>query len=142
MFDFPPSLPITIWSNIFMANINKGIKHIEIAVSDLQKSLNFYDKLFEIIGWRKVEKNGYVISNIKVYLKQWSFPHGNTLGARHICFWADDRAMVDRVGDYAKQIGIKMIRGPLIVAEYSPDYYTVDFYDLDGYMLEVAHTPN
>jgi len=123
-----------------MVDINRGIKHIEIAVSDLQKSLNFYDKLFDVLGWLKVDKNGFVCGNTKVYLKQWNFPRGNTLGARHICFWADDRTMVDRAGDYVKQTGVKMIRGPLIVAEYSLDYYTVDFYDPDGYMLEVTHT--
>ncbi|MBM3256706.1 MAG: hypothetical protein FJY98_00015 [Candidatus Liptonbacteria bacterium] len=122
--------------------MNKGIKHIEIAVSDLQKSLDFYDKLFEIIGWEKVAKNGFVVGSTKVYLKKWDFQRGNTLGARHICFWADDRAMVDKVGEYVKNVGVKMIRGPLVVTEYSPEYYTVDFYDLDGYMLEVAHTPN
>jgi len=124
-----------------MPNINRGIKHIEIAVSDLQKSLDFYDKLFSVLGWNKVAGNGFVCGNLKVYLKQWDFPSGNTLGARHICFWADDRAMVDRVGEYIKQTKVKMIRGPLIVTEYSPEYYTVDFYDQDGYMLEVAHTP-
>jgi catechol 2,3-dioxygenase-like lactoylglutathione lyase family enzyme len=122
--------------------MNQGIKHVEIAVSDLQKSLSFYDTFFKTIGWRKVDKNGFVGGNTKVYLKQWSFPSGNTLGARHICFWADDREMVDEVGKYVKGAGVKMIRGPLVVTEYSPDYYTVDFYDPDGYMLEVAHTPN
>ena len=122
--------------------MNQGIKHIEIAVSDLKKSLIFYDTLFATIGWQKVERNGFVCGNIKVYLKQWDYPRGNTLGARHICFWADDRTMVDRVGEYVRSIGVKMIRGPLLVPEYSPDYYTVDFYDPDGYMLEVAHTPD
>ncbi len=122
--------------------MNQGIKHIEIAVSNLQKSLDFYDKLFETIGWKKVDRNGYVCGNIKVYLKQWNYPRGNTLGARHICFWAKDRAMVDRAGECVKRAEVKMIRGPLLVPEYSPDYYTVDFYDPDGYMLEVAHTPD
>ncbi|MFA7000227.1 MAG: VOC family protein, partial [Candidatus Paceibacterota bacterium] len=114
----------------------------EIAVSDLQKSLIFYDKLFEIIGWKKVEKNGYTSGNTKIYLKQWNFPKGNTLGVRHICFWGDSHTMVDKVGEYVKSTGMQMIRGPLIVTEYSPDYYTVDFYDPDRYMLEVAYTPN
>ena len=82
--------------------MTQGIKHIEIAVSDLQKSLTFYDTLFEIIGWKKVEKNGYVSGNLKIYLKKWDFPKGNTLGARHICFWAEDQTMVDRVGEYVK----------------------------------------
>lgn len=122
--------------------MNQGIKHIEIAVSDLQKSLGFYDGLFEIIGWKKVDRNGYVIGGTKVYLKQWDYSKGNSLGARHICFWAQDRSTVDAVGKHVKTTGVKMIRGPLVATEYSPDYYTVDFYDPDGYMLEVAHTPN
>lgn len=122
--------------------MNQGIKHIEIAVSDLQKSLIFYDKLFEIIGWKKVKKNGYTSGNLKIYLKQWNFLKGNTLGVRHICFWGDSHIMVDKVGEYVKSTGMQIIRGPLIVTEYSPDYYTFDFYDPDGYMLEVAHTPN
>ena len=122
--------------------MNQGIKHVEIAVSDLQKSLNFYDAFFEIIGWQKIRENGFIVGNTKVYLKQWDFPNGNTLGARHICFWANNRTMVDKVGVYVKSIGVKVIRGPLIVTEYSPDYYTIDFYDPDGYMLEVAHTPS
>ena|SRR3989344_4259221 len=121
--------------------MSAGIKHIEIAVSDLQRSLIFYDKLFEIIGWKKVPKNGYISGDTKVYLKQWDFPKGNKLGARHICFWANDRAVVDKVGEYIKTTEVKIIRGPLIVQEYSPDYYTMDFYDPDGYMLEVAYTP-
>ena len=124
--------------------MNQGIKHIEIAVSELQKSLDFYEPLFEIIGWTKIEKNGFTCGNNKIYLKKWDFPVGNTLGARHICFFlgGDSHTMVDKVGEYVKSTGVKMIRGPLIVTEYSPDYYTVDFYDPDGYMLEVAYTPN
>ena len=118
-----------------------GIKHIEIAVSDLKKSLEFYGTLFAILGWKQVPENGFVTANTKVYLKQWGFPKGNTLGARHICFWAADRVVVDKVGVFVKGVGVHIIRGPLLVPEYSPDYYTMDFYDPDGYMLEVAHTP-
>lgn len=123
-------------------NSKQGIKHIEIAVSDLQKSLNFYRPLFEMIGWKEVDKNGFVNGNIKIYLKKWEYPVGNSLGVRHLCFWAENREIVDKVGDYIKNTGVRMIRGPLVVSEYSPDYYTVDFYDPDGFMLEVAHTPD
>lgn len=121
-----------------------GIKHIEIAVSDLPRSFDFYAGLFKIIGWEKVpgNRNDWKCGSIKLYIKKWDFAAGNTLGARHICFWATDRATVDKAGEYIKSTGVKMIRGPMIVPEYSPDYYTVDFYDPDGYMLEVAHTPS
>ena len=91
--------------------MSQGIKHVEIAVSDLQKSLSFYDALFEIIGWQKAKNNGFVSGNTKVYVKQWDFPRGNTLGVRHLCFWADSRAVVDKVGVYVQGAGVKMIRG-------------------------------
>lgn len=120
--------------------MHKGIKHIEIAVSNLENSLKFYDKFFEILGWGKVVNNGFVSDNTKIYLKKWNFPKGDTLGARHICFWAPERRIVDSVGEYVKNFGVVMIRGPLLAAEYSPTYYTVDFYDPDGYMLEVAYS--
>lgn len=125
-----------------MNNSKQGIKHIEIAVSDLQKSLDFYKPLFEMIDWKEVDKNGFTSGNIKIYLKEWDYPVGNSLGVRHICFWAENRTMVDTVGEYVKNAGVKIIRGPLVVSEYSLDYYTVDFYDPDGFMLEVAHTPD
>ena len=56
--------------------MNQGIKHIEIAVSDLKKSLIFYDTLFATIGWQKVERNGFVCGNIKVYFKTVGLPKG------------------------------------------------------------------
>ncbi|MFA6325335.1 MAG: VOC family protein [Candidatus Paceibacterota bacterium] len=125
-----------------MYNSKQGIKHIEIAVSDLQKSLDFYKPLFKMIGWKEVDKNGFVSGNLKIYLKKWDYPVGNSLGVRHLCFWAENGDIVDKASEYIKSTGVKIIRGPLIVSEYSPDYYTVDFYDPDGFMLEVAHTPN
>lgn len=123
-------------------HMNLGIKHIEIAVSDLSRSLDFYRPLFKIIGWQEADQNGFICGNIKIYLKQWNYPDGNTLGVRHMCFWASSREIVDQAGEYVKNTGVKIIRGPLVVEEYSPDYYTMDFYDPDGFMLEVAHTPD
>lgn len=123
-------------------NPKQGIKHIEIAVSDLQKGLNFYQPLFEMLGWKTVDKNGFVNGNLKIYLKKWDYPAGPSLGIRHLCFWAENKELVNKAGEYVKSTGVKMIRGPLVVLEYSPNYYTVDFYDPDGFMLEVAYTPN
>jgi catechol 2,3-dioxygenase-like lactoylglutathione lyase family enzyme len=123
-------------------NSKQGIKHLEIAVSDLQKSLNFYRALFNIIGWKEVDKNGFVNGNIKIYLKEWNFASGNALGIRHICFWAESESVVEKVAEYVKNTDVNIIRGPLIVPDYSPGYYTFDFYDPDEFILEVAYTPN
>lgn len=121
-----------------------AIKHIEFLVSDFEKAMRFYTGLFEIIECEQVSENGFMAGSTKVYFKEnRDLLMQNSLGPRHICFQADDRAMVDRVGAYLKENNVKIIRGPLEVEgeKYSKGYYTVDFYDPDGYILEVAYSP-
>lgn len=65
----------------------------------------------------------------------------NTLGVRHICFQANSRQMVEAVAAYLKKVNARIIRGPQEM-NYTKGYYTIDFYDPDGYVLEVAFTPN
>jgi catechol 2,3-dioxygenase-like lactoylglutathione lyase family enzyme len=121
-----------------------AIKHIEFLVSDFEKTMNFYAGLFDIIGWTQVSENGFKINEMKIYFKEnKDLSMQKSLGPRHICFQASDRAMVDQVGTYLVEGKARMIRGPLEVSgeKYSKGYYTVDFYDPDGYILEVAHSP-
>lgn len=121
-----------------------AIKHIEFLVSDFEKAIGFYAGLFDVLGWIKVSENGFKIGDTKIYFKEnKELSMQKSLGPRHICFQADNRVVVDEVGAYLKKYGAKMIRGPLEAEgeKYSKGYYTVDFYDPDGYMLEVAHSP-
>jgi hypothetical protein len=58
-----------------------------------------------------------------------------------MCFNASNTEMVDVVGQFLGECKAEMIRGPLeVFDDYFPNggYYTVDFYDPDGYILEVA----
>ncbi|MFA5023004.1 MAG: VOC family protein [Candidatus Paceibacterota bacterium] len=118
-----------------------GIKHIEIWVSDLNKSLSFYESLFSMIGWNKVSENGFKSGDTKIYFKQSDKVKTDTLGPRHICFWADSREMVDKVGDFLKTQNAKVVRGPIemVGEKYSEDYYTIDFYDPDDFIIEVTN---
>lgn len=121
-----------------------GIRHIEILVSDLEKSVSFYAELFSLIGWERVDKTGFACGDMKIYLKESLFKERDTgtLGARHICFHAPDRETVDAVGKFLCEYGVKIIRGPLeLKDDWHPDggYHTVDFHDPDRYILEVAY---
>lgn len=125
-----------------------GIRHIEILVSNLEKSMDFYSKLFSIIGWEKVNSNDFKYGDTKIYLKESRLlkrdvesKQFDKLGPRHICFSANDTDMVDSVGKFLSGNNSKIIRGPLeVFNNWHPNggYYTVDFYDPDGYILEVA----
>lgn len=119
-----------------------GINHIEFWVSSYQNSIPFYTGLFEIIGWRRLNDVAFSTGNIEIYFKEASVSKLDTLGPRHICFQAVDREMVDAVYHYLQKVHARVIRGPVERNEYSEGYYTVDFYDPDGYVLEVAYTPN
>ncbi|WP_461488347.1 VOC family protein [Pontibacter sp. HJ8] len=66
----------------------------------------------------------------------------DSLGVRHICFHAVSRAVVDQVGEWLKNRKGDLLRGPQEMPLYSVSYYTVDFRDPNGFVLEVAHTPD
>jgi len=124
--------------------MNTGIKHIEFWVSDLGKAMRFYAGLFEIIGWEQASENGFKTPGMKIYFREYrDLVMQKSLGPRHICFGANGRAMVDHVGEYLKECNARIVRGPLAIEgeRYSKGYYTVDFFDPDGYILEVAHSP-
>jgi catechol 2,3-dioxygenase-like lactoylglutathione lyase family enzyme len=112
-----------------------GIRHIEFWVSNLRKSLDFYKKLFAILGWEHVDENGFSGDGVKIYfLEMKGVAINKTLGPRHICFQAKDQSVVDEVG---KNFQANSLHGPAVLHP-NGSYMTV-FTDPDGYILEVAH---
>ena len=126
-----------------------GIRHIDIVVSNLERSLGFYTKLFSMIGWNKVDVTGFKCEGTKIYLKEsigkkrdTNYEQRDLLGARHICFEVNDTETVNKVGKFLVEEKVKIIRGPLdVFDDWTPNggYYTVDFHDPDGYILEVVY---
>lgn len=129
---------------IFSRHLNMiGIKHIEFLVSNFEKTMYFYAGLLKIIGWKQVSENAFKAGDTKIYFKEnRNETMRRSLGPRHICFGAESRKVVDEVGEYLKRQDYRIIRGPLEIEgeKYSKGYYAVDFYDSDGYILEVAHS--
>jgi catechol 2,3-dioxygenase-like lactoylglutathione lyase family enzyme len=125
-----------------MQSSNPGINHIEFWVSDLKRSQAFYEPLFSAIYWRKLGEGEFSSGSAVIYFVERAVPKSDTLGPRHICFQAASRDVVDAVGKLLADSSATILRGPVEMAEYSEGYYTVDFRDPDGYVLEVAHTPN
>jgi catechol 2,3-dioxygenase-like lactoylglutathione lyase family enzyme len=119
-----------------------GINHIEFWVSNLERSLAFYTPLFQLIAWKRMNEVSFSSGNIEIYFKEVDYSLQKTLGPRHICFQAVDKKTVEDVYQFLQEVNARIIRGPVEVPEYSEGYYTVDFYDPDGYILEVAYTPN
>ena len=125
-----------------------GIKHIEFWVRDLGRTLEFYRAFLPIIGWEEDGSNGFCCGTQKIYFKlapPRAICKKCCFGPRHICFHSMRRDGVDQVASRVQSISPNAIfRGPqeIIGEEYSPDYYAVYFRDPDGFILEVAYSPN
>ncbi|MGF9965889.1 VOC family protein [Bacillus rhizoplanae] len=119
-----------------------GIHHIEFWVANLEESMKFYRELFSIIGWKQLNETAFSTGKTEIYFKEIGVELVRTLGPRHICYQAIHRSVVDEVACFLHNVHATIIRGPIEVKEYSEGYYTVDFYDPNGYILEVVHAPN
>lgn len=121
--------------------LKPGINHIEFWVSDIRKSVEFYNSFLSLIGWKPISEVSFSNGIMVIYFQEMKgIEKIRSLGVRHLCFQATEKEQVDQVYDALMAIQTKIIRGPLLMP-YSKEYYTVDFYDLDGQVLEVAHTP-
>jgi catechol 2,3-dioxygenase-like lactoylglutathione lyase family enzyme len=126
--------------------------------SDLERSTAFYNKVFEFIGFKRVEVPEATQQAMKTRLKAWvgpgysisirpskgEFAHRlndrNAPGFNHMAFTAADRSDVDKMYELLKQMGATVLDAP---AEYpySPGYFAVYFTDPDGLKFEFAYAP-
>lgn len=118
-----------------------GIGHLEFWVKNLEESLLFYSQLFPLIGWHALNNTSYSCGIHEVYFKEMPVALHDSLGVRHICFHASSREVVDKVGEWLRSVNANILRGPQPMPQYDDSYYTVDFRDPNGFVLEVTHMP-
>jgi catechol 2,3-dioxygenase-like lactoylglutathione lyase family enzyme len=130
--------------------------HIDLVVSDLERSLSFYAGLLEPLGYtRRSEIEGERGERV-IYLGTDSLesvglraaqsraddgPYDRyAVGLHHIAFAAPSRAVVDERAGWLRAHGATIESGPEEYP-YSRGYYAVFFYDPDGLKLEFVHRP-
>jgi glyoxylase I family protein len=136
-----------------------NISHIAMTVSDLERSTAFYNKIFEFIGFKRVEVPEATQQAMKTRLQAWvgqgysisirpskgDFAHRlhdrNAPGFNHLAFAAKDRSDIEKLHELLKEMGATILDAP---AEYpySPGYFAVYFADPDGLKFEFAHAPS
>ncbi|MFA5838577.1 MAG: VOC family protein [Candidatus Paceibacterota bacterium] len=114
------------------------IKHIEFWTSDLDRSIKFYEDIFGLIGWEKIEANAFSNGETKIYFIQQHVKSEKTVGPRHLCFLANSQRVVDEVANFLLKVKADIIRGPVKSKYNGNESYTIDFRDPDGYIIEVA----
>jgi glyoxylase I family protein len=130
------------------------IDHVDLVVSDLDRSLAFYRDLLVPLGYTKLSPITGERGERVVYV---SHPDGDAIGLRevqapgavdryalglhHLALRAPSRAVVDERARWLRTTGAEVESDPAEY-DYSPGYYAVFFRDPDGLKLELVHQPD
>jgi catechol 2,3-dioxygenase-like lactoylglutathione lyase family enzyme len=136
-----------------------SLDHLDLVVSDLERSLAFYQGLLEPLGWTRTAtiegERGEEVFYIGGELgKRW-FALGlraaqsgavgahydrYAVGVHHVAFEARSRDEVDERFRWLQDQGAEIESEPQEY-DYTEGYYAVFFADPDGIKLELVHKP-
>lgn len=122
------------------------LHHIELAVSDVLRSAEFYTPVLTWLGFRKSGRAAFVKDGFLLLLTPTtdaSIPARGGPGLHHLAFSVASREEVDRF--YAEVLvklpEVQIEDPPVDCPEYRyAEYYATYFFDPDGTKLEVVYT--
>jgi glyoxylase I family protein len=129
--------------------VSGRIHHIDITVTDLARSRDFYDRIMPLLGFRRVpdcEGNPvWAGAHAEVGLQPGRPPFDRSHdryapGLHHLAFAAPDRAAVDRIYRDLQRLDVDILDPPAQYDRYASGYYAVFFADPDGMKLEYVFT--
>ena len=135
----------------------EAIDHLDLVVTDLERSLRFYSELLRPLGYvRDTEIEGERGERVVYLGREGGFgslsvrerqsnahdvPYDRyAVGIHHIAFAAPSRDAVDERAEWLRSQGAEIESGPEEYG-YSPGYYAVFFHDPDGIKIEIVHRP-
>jgi catechol 2,3-dioxygenase-like lactoylglutathione lyase family enzyme len=124
------------------------IHHIEINVSDLQKTIEFWGWFLEELGYEPFQEwekgrswrldDAYIVF-VQTEEKYLHIPyHRSGTGLNHIAFHADSRSQVDRMAEQLKKKGGKLLYEDRYPYAGGEGHYAVFFEDPDRLKVELA----
>jgi catechol 2,3-dioxygenase-like lactoylglutathione lyase family enzyme len=132
-----------------MPEIN-GIAHIQLTVTDMERSIPFYKRLLTGMGLTLVNDTPRGIYGVGgrtgISISASEAPYDNERfkqrhpGLHHLCLRARSRQDVDEIHDIAVEIGANIVHPPQEDG-FAPGYYSVLFEDPDGIRIEANHVP-
>jgi glyoxylase I family protein len=132
-----------------------AIDHLDLVVTSLERSLEFYRGLLEPLGYVRVSEIAGERGERVLYLGRiggmgsvslreaqsdaHAVPYDRyAIGLHHLAFAASSRDAVDERAAWLRACGAEIESGPEEY-DYSPGYYAVFFHDPDGLKLEIVH---
>ncbi len=133
-----------------MVSKRGNIQHLEINVSNFERSKPFYQEFLESLGYKRIVNGkdfaGWNNGETKIFVtclehyKDSGF-HRRRVGLNHIAFQAKSKSDVDRLhSEFLVPRSMKVLYGgPKEYPEYAKGYYAVYFEDPDRIKLEFVH---
>ena len=117
--------------------------HIDLRVKDMKAAQRFYEKVLPAIGFTREtgdEQEGSFTVPGEGRREFFGFTEDpdHQPNMTRISFWADTPEEVDRVAEVVKQAGGKVLEGPEMCVDYTPDYYAFFWEDPSGNKLEIC----
>jgi len=136
--------------------LDGGVDHLDLVVSDLERSLAFYQELLRPLGYSRLNEiegergervlyigrdGGYAMSLRERQSPARKEPYDRyDLGIHHIAFRAESREQVEERAQWLRGQGAEIESGPK-EHTYAEGYYAIFFFDPDGLKLEIVHRP-
>jgi catechol 2,3-dioxygenase-like lactoylglutathione lyase family enzyme len=124
-----------------------AVDHLYVTVSDFSRSVEFYDRVMRLLGFRKgtlpIAGDPHAhyfnrVTQLSIRPARSAASHDPYApGFHHLCLRVADRAAVDRACDGLRAIGVEATE-PRLYPEYAEDYYATFFEDPDGLRLELV----
>lgn len=125
------------------------LHHVEIYVSDLERSLRFWTPFMERLGYEAERWSGgmnYIGGADAPYLCLLQAPaehaaagfHRKRVGLNHLAFRATSRAHVDAMAAWVEQAGHTLLYADRYPHATAPDYYAMYCEDPDRIKIEVV----
>jgi predicted enzyme related to lactoylglutathione lyase len=117
--------------------------HIDLRVRDMEVAKRFYREVLPVVGFTRYVDEGegfsmYAPGEGKTPFFGFTRDPKHHANATRIAFWADTREEVDRVAEVVRRAGGKVLEGPELCVDYTPDYYAFFWEDPDGNKLEIC----
>lgn len=125
------------------------LHHIELYVSDLERSIAFWTPFMHLLGYEPDRWSGgmnYQRSPEETYLCLLPADpehvaagyHRKRIGLNHLAFRAASRAQVDQIANWVKASGYTLLYEDRHPYAGGPNYYAVFVEDPDRFKLEVV----
>lgn len=124
--------------------------HIEIYVSDLNKSKAFYKELFEFLEFELYQeweegfsyiKDGFYIVFVQTKEKYLSNGYNRcNIGLNHLAFKCNSKKKIDELREVFIKKGVSLLYDEKFPFAGGNDYYALYFEDPDRIKLEIAYS--